>query len=92
MKSALIAGDIQKALTYHHEGSRDKYESIYNFLGSNLQNLAQQMQDIALVYAKGERSKYRIRRDHNIDGQIVTVTYYIYFSKDGNGLWKIERY
>jgi len=65
---------------------------VYNLLGSNLSNKVNQMQDIELIYAKGERAKHRIRRDHVIDGQTVTITYYIYFSKDGNGLWKIEKY
>ena len=92
MKAALIDGDIQKALLYQYEGLRDKYEAIYNLLGSDLATKIQQMQDIELIYATGDRAKYRIKRDHNIDGQTVTITYYIYFSKNGNGLWQIERY
>jgi hypothetical protein len=92
MKAALVAGDIGGALGYHHEGARDKYEAIYSLLGSDLANKVNQMQDIELIYAKGERAKYRIRRDHNINGQTVTITYYIYFSKNGNGLWQIEKY
>jgi len=92
MKTALVAGDIEDALTYHHGAQRGKYEAIYNLLGDDLRNKVNQMQDIELIYAKGERAKHRIRRDHIIDGQTVTITYYIYFSKDGNGLWKIEEY
>lgn len=92
MKAALIDGDIQKALLYQYEGLRDKYEAIYNLLGSDLATKIQQMQDIELIYATGDRAKYRIKRDHNIDGQTVTITYYIYFSKNGSGLWQIERY
>ncbi|MBW2078208.1 MAG: FG-GAP repeat protein [Deltaproteobacteria bacterium] len=92
MKTALVAGDIEKALSYHHEAFKDRYESIYNLLASNLPILAQQMQGIEMIFAEGNRGKYGINRDHDIDGQIVTITYYIYFSKDENGLWKIERY
>jgi len=92
MKAALIAGDIQGGLSYHHAAFRSKYESIYNFLGNNLSALAQQMLDIELIFAEGTRAKYVIHRNHNIDGQIVTIAYYIYFSKDGDGLWKVERY
>jgi hypothetical protein len=92
MRSALIAGDIEEALLYHHEVLKDKYEAIYNLLRANLPSLAQQMQDIELIYAEDTRAKYRIRRDHEINGKIVAITYYLYFSRDENGLWKIERY
>jgi len=92
MKTALVNGDIEGALNLHHEAFKDRYESIYNLLGNDLPILAQEMLDIELIFAEGDRAKYAINRDHDIDGQIVTVTYYIYFSKDGNGLWKIERY
>jgi hypothetical protein len=92
MKKALAAGDNEKALSYHHPAFRDRYEAIYSLLGSNITSLAQEMQDIELVFAEGDRAKYRVNRDHEIDGQIVTITYYVYFSRDQNGLWKIERY
>jgi hypothetical protein len=92
MKTALINGDIEGALNFHHGVSKEKYQSIYNFLGSNLSALVQQMQNIEMIFAKGDRAKYRVKRDHNIGGQTVTITYYIYFSTDGNGLWKVETY
>ncbi len=92
MRTALVDGDVDKALTYHNDRFRDKYESIYNSLGSNLSTLAQNMRDIELVFLEGNRAKYAINRDHNIDGQTVTITYFIYFSKDKDGLWKIDEY
>ena len=92
MKSALIAGEIQGALLYHHEVLRHKYETIYGLLGPQLAGKMEEMQDIELIYATGDRAKYRIRRNHNVQGQNVTITYYIYFSKTGIGLWLIERY
>ncbi len=36
--------------------------------------------------------KYRITQDHIIDDQSVTITYYVYFSRDEYGLWKIDKY
>jgi hypothetical protein len=92
MKAALIAGDVEGAISFHHGVLTDKYELIYNRIGSDLPTLVQQMQDIGPVYIKGDRAKYRIRQDHTVDGQTVTITYYIYFSRDENGLWKIEKY
>lgn len=86
MKTALADGNIDRALTYHNDRFRDKYESIYNSLGSNISIMAQNPRDIELVFLEGNRAKYAINRDHNIDGQIVTITYFIYFSKEKDGL------
>ena len=92
MKSALIAGDVDRALEHHHEDTRERYAAIYNALGSDLPVLAQQMQEISLIYYEDQRAKYRIRQDHDVEGQTVTITYYIYFSQGENGIWKIEKY
>ena len=92
MKTALIAGDVDGALEYHHENQRERYAAIYNAIGSGLENLAGQMQDIFWISYVNGLAKYRIRQNHEISGQVVTITYYIYFSRDKNGLWLIERY
>ena len=81
-----------RALTYHHEVLRHKYEAIYNLLGADLAGKVAGMQDIELIYATGDTAKYRIKRNHNIQGQMVTISYYIYFSQNERGLWVIERY
>ena len=69
-----------------------KYEGIYNALGSDLTKLSGQMQDISMVSYVNGLAKYKIQQDHEIAGQVVTITYYIYFSRDANGLWLIESY
>jgi hypothetical protein len=92
LKTSIIEGNIAGALNHHHTIFKDKYESIYNILGDNLPVLVQQMQDIELIYVEDNTAKYRINRDHNIDSTNVTITYYIYFTKDEDGLWKIEKY
>ncbi|HID70429.1 MAG TPA: hypothetical protein EYP35_08225 [Desulfobacterales bacterium] len=92
MKAALMAGDFDGALEYHHEVTQERYAAIYNALGSDLPMLVQQMQEISPIYFEESRAKYRIRQDHDVEGQTVTITYYIYFSQDENGIWKIEKY
>ncbi|BBO72189.1 hypothetical protein DSCA_61190 [Desulfosarcina alkanivorans] len=92
MKTALMTGDIDGALEFHHEHQREKYEGIYNALGSDLTTLSGQMQDISMVSYVNGLAKYKIQQDHEIAGQVVTITYYIYFSRDANGLWLIESY
>lgn len=92
MKAALVAGDVDGALEYHYEDTQERYAAIYNALGSDLPMLSQQMQEISPIYFEDQRAKYRIRQDHSVEGQTVTITYYIYFSQDENGIWKIEKY
>jgi hypothetical protein len=60
---------------------RDRYAAIYTALGDKLPTLAGQMQAIAPVYLDGVRAKYRIRQDHDVDGQTVTITYYSFQEK-----------
>ena len=92
VKTALIAGDIETALRYHNEKSHEKYTAIYNALGAHLPTLVAQMQNLSWIgYADGT-AKYRIRQDHDVEGQIVTITYVIYFSRGRNGIWSIEKY
>ena len=92
MKAALMAGDIQHALPFHHERYHEKYTAIYNALGNDLPSLVEQMQDISRICYIDGTAKYRIRQKHDINGQAVSITYYIYFSRGGNGLWLIEKY
>jgi hypothetical protein len=92
MKAALMAGDVQGALAYHHEYSRERYGAIYDAMGDDLAMLAGQMQAISWICYIDGTAKYRIRQNHEINGEVVTVTYYIYFSRGENGLWLIERY
>ncbi|MBW2039963.1 MAG: hypothetical protein JRI46_10320 [Deltaproteobacteria bacterium] len=92
MKSALANQDIEKALNYFAEDTQGLYRDIYTALGDNIPQIAQDMQDIQLIYAEGRLAKYRIRRDEEHGGQVYPITYYIYFVRDRDGLWKIYRY
>jgi len=92
MKTALISGNIEDALQYHHERAHERYSTIYHTISSDLPALVSQMQDISLIYCADGSAKYRIRQDHDIGGQIVTITYYVYFIHDDSGVWRIEKY
>jgi hypothetical protein len=92
MKAFLVAGDIDGAMTLHQKAVHEKYSAIYSALGSELPALVQQMNDISPVFFDDGLAKYRIRQDHDINGQVRTITYYLYFSRDDKGLWRIENY
>ena len=92
MKAALIAGDISAALEFHQPDTWERYGAIYNALGDQLPALVENMREMSPVYIGGTRAKYEILREHELEGQTVEVTYYIYFSRDMYGIWKIDKY
>ncbi len=92
MKTKLAAQDIEGAVGYFNSPSQDRYRQIFQALTSALPDLVQNMQDIQLIYAYKDVVKYRIRRDELYGGQMMTITYYIYFARNEKGLWRIEKY
>jgi len=92
MKSALANQDINSALNDYVEESRDSYNEVFTAIYDKLPQLVQNMQDIQLIYAENNIAKYRIRRNQLYGGQTLTITYYIYFIVDSDGLWRIYKF
>jgi fibronectin type 3 domain-containing protein len=88
MKTALINGDIEGALTYYLENSRERYRGIFSALGNHIQEIASSMQSIELIYMNNGLAKYRIRRAEDAG----LITYYIHFQIDDNGVWRIKQF
>jgi len=91
MNVALAKQDIEGALKYYLEGSRQLYSDIYTAFHDQLPQLFQNMEDIQLIYVKSNTAKYRLRVSESYGGEMETFTYYIYFVLDKDGLWKIYR-
>ena len=92
MNSALTNQDIEKASTYYSEETKQIYNDLFNALYAYLPQIAQEMQGIQLIYLKNNTAKYRMRQNELYGGQNITLTYYIYFVIDKDGVWKIYRY
>jgi hypothetical protein len=93
MKNSLAAGDVQSALSYFHPGTRDDYEFIFSALPpQRLNEIGLTMREIELIYIRENIAKYRIKREEVINGTTYDITYYLYFSEDGRGIWKILRF
>ncbi len=90
MKESLMNGDVEKGLIYFKDYAKDKYRRIFSALISRLPMIASGMQDISMCHVSSDVVEYRISRLESIDDQIKTITYFIYFSIDKDGLWKIE--
>jgi hypothetical protein len=93
MKTALINGNTEQALNSIEQHSKETYQAIFNALGTDyMSTVAGNMQDIQMIHAHSGLAKYRIRRNQDISGDQYTITYYIYFQINENGLWKIKRF
>jgi hypothetical protein len=92
MRDALRQGNIDQAVTYFTFGSQEKYRRIFGALGDQLADEAANLPDIALVTFNGTTGKYRVQRNANINGQIQTVTYWVFFIQDTDGIWRIKQF
>jgi len=92
MKTALAAGNIEGGIQYFVNLSKDRYRQIFTALADKLPQTVQAMEKIEMIYYADGIAKYRINRTHDIDGAPVTITYYIYFERDRNGLFKIYQF
>jgi hypothetical protein len=92
MKNALSGQDIEGGLNYFLDRSKPRYQEGFNIIKDKLPQIINDMQDIELIYAKEGIAKYRINRDHVIGGTPATITYYVYFMVDQNGIWKIDQF
>jgi len=86
MKAALMVSDVQTALSFFHETSKQDYQEIFNSLADKLPAIASGMREIESIYFQDKVAKYRIKRQETVQGQTYDITYYIYFVKDANGL------
>jgi hypothetical protein len=92
MKEALANKDIGKGLDYFLESSQQVYQQALSVIVDKLPQIIPDMQDIEMIYLNDNVAKYRINRALNINGTLQTVTFYIYFVKDDNGIWKIQQF
>jgi len=88
IKEAMISKDVSKATGYFIDHAQERYSGIFTALGDRLPQVVQDMQTISMIYLRNGVAKYRIRRTEAAG----EITYYIYFVKDENGLWKIQQF
>ena len=88
MKAALGQGDINEVLNYFVTDSRGEYREIFELLTPQLPALVSAMREINMVEIKGNRAEYYIKRFQ----RGVDISYFIYFMRDENGIWRISSF
>ncbi len=99
MKTALINNDVNGAVRYFHRSSKDDYKGVFGFLASEgeLSGIATAMREIELYeilpyIINGSVAKCEIKREETINGTVHEISYFIYFEKDADGVWKIHHF
>jgi hypothetical protein len=84
-KTALAVGNINGAVSYISQNSRDKYFDIFTAIESNLPDFAQGMGQMNLVSIDSGEAKYELLHQNGSQTYSFPVT----FIKDDDGNWKI---
>ena len=92
MKTALAASNIEGGLSYFLPQSKKRYREAFTAISADLPQIFANLPDAEMIYAKDGRVKYRVNRLHDINGTPVTITYYVYFVKNLQGIWQIEQF
>ncbi len=86
MTGALASGDIDGALVYFQNGSKNKYRDIFQALSGDLPSIMGSFSSLQESELYSNYGEYAINRD--IDGE--NRLFFIYFIRDGDGIWRIE--
>lgn len=90
LRAALKANAIEVALGYFTPEQQPRFRTLLTALSDQLGQIAEDLQEIQLIYLVEHRAKYRLQRTRFYGGQQVTFTYYVYFIQDAAGFWTIE--
>jgi len=86
LKNALADGDVESAVSYFADSVTDEYETVFSELQAALPDMANGMGELQLIYSDDNIAQYEMLHD---EGGGVISSFPVYFSKDGEGKWKI---
>jgi hypothetical protein len=91
MKEAMASGNIEQAVSYFCEETREAYKEVYMNLLTQLPQITQEMGEIDNLAYKDNTAIFRIKRNDVINGEEQEISYRIYFIYQ-NGTWFIYKY
>ncbi|MBI3599916.1 MAG: hypothetical protein HY097_04650 [Nitrospinae bacterium] len=88
LKEELEKGNIEKALEYIVSNSRDMHRYNFELMSSIMPAIAQDMGNIIMVKIEDDAAEYEITSA--CSGH--TMSFYVKFVKDADGVWRIRFY
>ena len=84
---------------YFHSKSKEDYRHVFSYLALEgiLNSIVTSMREIELIeilpFSINNRLvKYQLKRVETINGIAYDISYFVYFEKDIDGIWKINRF
>ncbi len=90
--SGLQARGIESALAHFLPESQEKYRRVFTGLAGQLPAIYASLPAPELVKVEGHLAQYRLRRTQLWEGQPRVLTYYLWYARDAQGLWKVQAY
>ena len=87
-RAKLAGGDIEGSLASFDDLSKQEYRELFNALASVLPEIVQEMSDIQLIKYSRNTAIYDIRTVR----EGVEYSFQLVFTKDSNGIWKINSF
>ncbi len=84
-KAALAAGEVNEALTYIAEISREKYAEIFQIIEPNLPDYAAGMGELIFDWQRSSKVKYEMLHQNGPQ----TLSFPVFFIREGDGNWRI---
>ncbi len=72
--------------------SREKYQAIFTPLAPQLPTIFASVSPPELIAVEGNVAQYRVKREQLWQGVRRTITYYLWFVKDADGVWRLDRF
>jgi len=88
MRQALAQNDINKAVKYFSESSKENYREMFTILSDNLTQIEQELSDIQFIGVTKNSVEYDIRITRDGD----EYSFHLLFVRDEDGLWKIRSF
>ena len=88
MRQGLAQNDIDSAVSYFAESSKENYREMFTILSDNLTQIEQELSDIQFIGVTKNSVEYDIRITRDGD----EYSFHLLFARDEDGLWKIRSF
>jgi len=92
LSASLRAQDVPHSLVNLLPSSQEKYQAIFTPLATQLPAIFASLPPPEFIAAKGNVAQYRVKRNQVWDGVPQTISYYVWFVKDQDGVWRIDQF
>jgi hypothetical protein len=89
---SLQAQDVNGSLINLLPESREKYQAIFTPLAPQLPTIFASVSPPELIAVEGNVAQYRVRREQLWEGAPRTITYYLWFVRDQDGIWRLDKF